>query len=574
MGEVANMTDYAGGGSGYDNRVLEWEAGLPGADDLMPLSQHLLSRQLAIAFNISPEPSRTKIDVERASRETFSGFRRGQKPSFAENSFKPYEEMNESRDLIMIDDDGDGDGDGGERSDSRKIRRIEPLEEADSASRGENSNSVDDQSARALRRPRLVWTPQLHKRFVDVVTHLGIKSAVPKTIMQLMNVEGLTRENVASHLQKYRLYLKRMQGPNNRGPSSSDHLFASTPAPPPTLNLHDSARNVTMPIPIPYGSGMLPLPMFGNGQGHLGMAFGGHDSICCCVMSSAYTASASSMIWELNKKGVITYTSRQRKRERLQEKKEEEQLARLTVVVLTSGIRARPNFRSEFGCLSLCPPISNPNFRRKRRRRSDCLVVRATRRESPYDVLGVSPSASQDEIKRAYRKLALKYHPDVNKESNAQDKFLRIKHAYNTLMNSESRRRFDSGRRADSSYPGAGRNQPNKEEEDFYGFGDFLRDLQVEYRNWEETAASQGKPKSLWEELAEIGEDFVEFLEKELNITDQEQSNGKDAKDSFQAQTKGTQAYKGSSGIEESIDEIEATLAKLKKELGLSCKAT
>ena len=54
--------------------------------------------------------------------------------------------------------------------------------------------------------------PSLHKRFVDAVAHLGIKNAVPKAIMQLMNVEGLTRENVASHLQKYRLYLKRLQG--------------------------------------------------------------------------------------------------------------------------------------------------------------------------------------------------------------------------------------------------------------------------------------------------------------------------------------------------------------------------
>ena len=76
----------------------------------------------------------------------------------------------------------------------------------------ELSTGSEDDQAHALKRPRLVWTPPLHKRFVDAVSHLGIKNAVPKTIMQLMNVEGLTREPVASHLQKYRLYLKRLRG--------------------------------------------------------------------------------------------------------------------------------------------------------------------------------------------------------------------------------------------------------------------------------------------------------------------------------------------------------------------------
>ncbi len=44
------------------------------------------------------------------------------------------------------------------------------------------------------------------------MTLQGPDRAVPKTILTLMNVEGLTRENVASHLQKYRAYLKRLAG--------------------------------------------------------------------------------------------------------------------------------------------------------------------------------------------------------------------------------------------------------------------------------------------------------------------------------------------------------------------------
>lgn len=71
----------------------------------------------------------------------------------------------------------------------------------------------------------------------------------------------------------------------------------------------------------------------------------------------------------------------------------------------------------------------------------------------------------------------------------------------------------------------------------------------------------------------EIGEEFVEFLEKELNITDSEAVENNDKKSSYG--TKGTanadpkEADKGGASINDNIDEIEATLAQLKKELGL-----
>ncbi|KAL7588179.1 hypothetical protein Lser_V15G41411 [Lactuca serriola] len=62
------------------------------------------------------------------------------------------------------------------------------------------------------KKQRLVWTDELHQQFLDAVEQLGNNNAVPKKVLELMNVPGLTRENVASHLQKYRLNLKKRSG--------------------------------------------------------------------------------------------------------------------------------------------------------------------------------------------------------------------------------------------------------------------------------------------------------------------------------------------------------------------------
>src|SRR6266487_583129 len=61
-----------------------------------------------------------------------------------------------------------------------------------------------------------------------------------------------------------------------------------------------------------------------------------------------------------------------------------------------------------------------------------------------YDVLGVPRTATQDEIQRAYRKLARTYHPDMNKDPGAEERFKEISEAYDALSDPEKRRRYDA----------------------------------------------------------------------------------------------------------------------------------
>lgn len=91
-----------------------------------------------------------------------------------------------------------------------------------------------------------------------------------------------------------------------------------------------------------------------------------------------------------------------------------------------------------------------------------------------YKVLEVSNSATQDEIKKAYRKLAKQYHPDKNKgDSKAEEKFKQVAEAYDTLGDSGKRSRYDNQRSGSQRFGGFGRSGFSQNSSGF-GFDDFV----------------------------------------------------------------------------------------------------
>ena len=90
-----------------------------------------------------------------------------------------------------------------------------------------------------------------------------------------------------------------------------------------------------------------------------------------------------------------------------------------------------------------------------------------------YDVLGVSKTDNDEEIRRAFRKMAMQYHPDRNKEAGAEEKFKEINEAYQVLSDSKKRAQYDSFGRAGMGANG-GFDRPFDGFDVFGGFGDIF----------------------------------------------------------------------------------------------------
>ena len=133
-----------------------------------------------------------------------------------------------------------------------------------------------------------------------------------------------------------------------------------------------------------------------------------------------------------------------------------------------------------------------------------------------YDLLGVSKSASQDEIKKAYRKAAIKYHPDKNQgDKVAEEKFKEATDAYSVLSNPEDRRKYDQfGHAAFEQGAGGGFSGG-----DFSGFEDLFGDIFSQFFGGDPRGRGRGSSgRDLKYNLEVEFEEAVFGVEREISV--------------------------------------------------------
>ncbi|CAN8070795.1 unnamed protein product [Agarophyton chilense] len=182
---------------------------------------------------------------------------------------------------------------------------------------------------------------------------------------------------------------------------------------------------------------------------------------------------------------------------------------------------AHSAFISPLPVLSACPNALGRSCRRPPRRPRPhvsrrCAVVATA---NPYEVLGIPKESDASTIKRAYRRAALKNHPDVSKEPNARDRFMRIQEAYAVLSNPSKRASYDRQRATSSGFNSFAK-----------GFG-FDFDAAQYAKKWRQ---SNPMPSDINDSLGSIFsdlfsgvagavgstgvvDDFFEFLEKQVD---------------------------------------------------------
>jgi molecular chaperone DnaJ len=130
-----------------------------------------------------------------------------------------------------------------------------------------------------------------------------------------------------------------------------------------------------------------------------------------------------------------------------------------------------------------------------------------------YEVLGVSRNATDDEVRRAFRKLARQYHPDVNKDDGAEARFKEINEAYEVLSDQQKRRVYDQFGHAAAQGFGAGGANPFET----FGFGDIFESF-FGHRAGTATRRGPQRGADLRYDLNISFDEAIFGCEKELNV--------------------------------------------------------
>ncbi len=136
-----------------------------------------------------------------------------------------------------------------------------------------------------------------------------------------------------------------------------------------------------------------------------------------------------------------------------------------------------------------------------------------------YEILGVPKNATSDELKSAFRKLARQYHPDINKEADAEERFKEINEAYAVLSDDQKRSAYDRFGHAGVQGPNG---QPDFSTVDFSDFADIFGDLFGFGGFGRSSARSRNAPRrgaDLQYQLDLSFEEAVFGVEKEISVT-------------------------------------------------------
>eukprot|EP00871_Galdieria_phlegrea_P005410 jgi/Galph1/5870/GphlegSOOS_G4457.1 len=180
----------------------------------------------------------------------------------------------------------------------------------------------------------------------------------------------------------------------------------------------------------------------------------------------------------------------------------------------------------------------------KKYKAAPLLVACQASHQNLYNILGVDPTSDISTIKRAYRKKALEFHPDVSKDPRAKERFVQILHAYQILSNEESRKRYDRELKRTffgdwKGWQNTSRSSTNssnsKESDDFMKewrkknpypedlnddwstlWNDITRGAKKAAEQWNMKRVEENKEGSSEERGASLVEDFLSFIQDQL----------------------------------------------------------